>query len=73
MAPMPGPLSEAVAQFEAAVRANPDSADAQYSLGASLSNMPGRTQEALAHLEIALRLRPDPQLQRDVERLRAGR
>ncbi|MGO9255829.1 MAG: tetratricopeptide repeat protein [Bryobacteraceae bacterium] len=72
LAPIPGRLPEAIAHFEAALRANPDSADAHYNLGVALSNLPGRLPEALAHLEAALRLKPDPELQREVERLRAG-
>ncbi len=70
---IPGRLSEAIAEFEAALRTNPNSADAQYNLGVALSNVPGRLPVALGHLETALRLKPDPELQRKVDQLRAGR
>jgi protein O-mannosyl-transferase len=72
LAQLPGRLPEVIAHFQAALRANPDSADAHYNLGVALSHLPGRLPEALAHLEAALRLKPDPELQREVERLRAG-
>lgn len=53
----PDGLTEAIAQFEAALRLKPDHARAQYSLGVALQRV-GRTSEAVPHLEAAIRLEP---------------
>jgi tetratricopeptide (TPR) repeat protein len=66
-----GRAPEAVAEFEAALRLEPDSARAHYNLGVVLWRMGGRSPEALAHLDAALRISPDPDLRRMVDRLRA--
>ena len=54
----PGRTSEAIAQFEEALRLKPDYAEAQSNIGSALAHA-GRTSEAIAHLEEALRLKPD--------------
>jgi tetratricopeptide (TPR) repeat protein len=73
LANVEGRLPQAIEQFEAAVRIQPGYRDAQNNLGMALLKLPGHTREAIAHLETALRLRPNPELQRLVERLKAGR
>jgi len=72
LADMPGRLPEALQHLEAALRLRPDSAQAHLNLGIGLARNPARLQEAIAQFEAALRLQPDPELQRTVERLRAG-
>ena len=54
---MPGRLDEAVAQYEQALRLNPDNGGTHNNLGAALSAQ-GRTTEAIAQYEEALRLMP---------------
>jgi tetratricopeptide (TPR) repeat protein len=56
---MPGRLNDAAAQFEAALRLQPDFAQAHNNLGDALSKMPGRLNDAIAQYEEALRLQPD--------------
>jgi len=53
-----GRLPEAIAQYESALRLEPDRAEAQLTLGNALVNM-GRLPEAIAHFEEAVRLKPD--------------
>jgi tetratricopeptide (TPR) repeat protein len=53
-----GRTSEAIAQYEAALRLMPDYAEAHNNLGNALEGA-GRTSEAIAQLEEALRLKPD--------------
>ncbi len=53
-----GRVSEAMAQFEHALRLQPDNADALNNSGSALFRL-GRTQEAIARYEQALQLRPD--------------
>jgi protein O-mannosyl-transferase len=52
-----GRMSEAVAEYETALRLNPDNFEARYNLGLALS-ADGRTSEAIAQYEAALRLNP---------------
>jgi len=59
LARLPGRQAEAIAHFDAALRADPDSAEAHENLGLALSKAPGRLPEAIAHLEEAERLQPD--------------
>ena len=58
-AQLPGRLNDAIAQFEEALRLQPDLAAAHFNLGNAWSQMPGRLNEAIAQFEAALRLRPD--------------
>ena len=55
---MPGRMPDAAAEYEAALRIDPDLAEAHYDLGLALSGM-GRPAEALSHFEAALKIRPD--------------
>jgi len=68
-----GREAEAIPHLEAALRFEPNFADAHYNLGVALSGIPGRMPEAIRHLEAALRIKPDPELQQLVSRLRAGK
>jgi len=56
---MPGRLAEAIAHYEAALRLQPDLAEAHYNLGMALAQIPGRLPDAIAHCEAAVRLKPD--------------
>jgi tetratricopeptide (TPR) repeat protein len=53
-----GRTSEAIAQYEAALRLEPDYVEAHINLGNALGRA-GRTSEAIAQYEAALRLKPD--------------
>jgi tetratricopeptide (TPR) repeat protein len=53
-----GDESEALRHYEEAVRADPESAEAQYDLGAALQNC-GRYKDALSHLKKATALAPE--------------
>ena len=55
----PGRSSEAVAEFETALRINPDFAEAHHNLGCALANMAGRMPEAIAQFQAAVQLKPD--------------
>jgi hypothetical protein len=59
LAKIPGRSAEAIAQFEAAIRLNPDLAEAHFYLASLLQQEPGRLPEAAAHYEEVLRLSPD--------------
>jgi Flp pilus assembly protein TadD len=72
LADLPGRLPEALQHLEAALRLRPDSAQAHLNLGIGLAKDPARLNEAIAEFEASLRLQPNPELQRTVERLRAG-
>jgi len=54
-----GRLSEAVAEFEAAARLEPDSPLSHFNLGFALSRMPGRLDDAIAEYQTAARIAPD--------------
>jgi tetratricopeptide (TPR) repeat protein len=59
LAKMPGHLSEAISEYEAALRINPDYADAHNNLGNALLKEPGRLPDAIAEFEQALRNNPN--------------
>ena len=52
-------LADATAQYEEALRINPDYAEAHTNLGNVLARRPGRLSDAVAQYEEALRLKPD--------------
>jgi tetratricopeptide (TPR) repeat protein len=54
-----GRLNDAIAQFEEALRLNPDFAVAHNDLGVVLARVPGRLGDAIAQCREALRLKPD--------------
>jgi tetratricopeptide (TPR) repeat protein len=54
----PGRVSEAIPEFEAAVRLKPDGADLHDNLGLALASMPGRLPDAIAEYRAALRIDP---------------
>jgi tetratricopeptide (TPR) repeat protein len=53
-----GRNTEALAQYEEALRIRPEYADAHNNLGSLLRQFPGREAEAKAHLDAALRIQP---------------
>ena len=59
-----GRFTEAVEQFQAAVRLNAEDANAQANLGSALAQL-GRLAEAKSHYEAALRIDPANQLARE--------
>jgi tetratricopeptide (TPR) repeat protein len=59
LASIPGKLSQAISEYEAALRIHPNYADAHTDLGIALEGIPGRLNEAIQHLEEAARIRPD--------------
>ena len=56
LAQAPGRLPEAIAQYEAALRINPDSVPARTDLGNALAQDPARLADAVAQYEAALRV-----------------
>jgi tetratricopeptide (TPR) repeat protein len=64
-------LPEAIGHFQAALRIQPDYADAHYNLGVALANS-GRVPEAIQHLEAAERLKPDAELEQLIKKMRGG-
>jgi len=52
-------LSDAIAEYDEAVRLQPDYGEAHNNLGVVLAQMPGRLDDAIAQYEMALRLKPD--------------
>jgi len=56
---LPGHLADAAAEYEAALRVNPNVPEVHYNLGLVLSKLPGRLSDAASHYEAALRIKPD--------------
>ena len=56
---LPGQLDEAAAEYQAALRVNPNVPEVHYNLGLVWSRMPERLTDAAAEYEAALRLKPD--------------
>jgi tetratricopeptide (TPR) repeat protein len=69
---MPGRLRDAIAEYRAALRIDPDFVQAHLNLGNALLQIPGSRADAIAEYEAAMRIQPSPELQRLLERLRAG-
>jgi tetratricopeptide (TPR) repeat protein len=59
LAQLPGRGSEAIGQYEQALRLRPDLAELHFNLAVELAKNPGRRTEAIAHYEEAARLKPD--------------
>jgi protein O-mannosyl-transferase len=59
LAGKPERLTEAIAEYQAALEIQPDHAEARNNLGAALARVPGRMDEAIRQYEIALRIKPD--------------
>jgi tetratricopeptide (TPR) repeat protein len=55
----PGRLQDAIAEYETALRLQPNYVTAHYNLGRAWSETPGRLKDAIAEYEAALRLQPD--------------
>jgi tetratricopeptide (TPR) repeat protein len=55
---LPGRLPDALAEFAAAVRIDPNAVEAHNDLGYALVQVPGRLPEAIAEFEAALRINP---------------
>jgi tetratricopeptide (TPR) repeat protein len=70
---MPGRRAEAIAQYEAAVRIDPNLPEAHYVLGLALVKIPGRMPEAIRELEVGVRIQPDPEVQQVLNGLLAAR
>ena len=62
-------MPEATRHFEAALRLDPNYADAHVNLGVALSQLPGRIPDAIAQLEAAERIQPDPEVRQMLEKL----
>ena len=56
---VPGRSGDSIAQFEEALRLNPESIEARFFLACDLQNAPGRMPEAVAQYEEVLRRAPD--------------
>jgi tetratricopeptide (TPR) repeat protein len=54
-----GRSSDAIGQYEQALRLDPDDAEAHYNLAIELAKLPGRLSDAVAHYEQTLRIDPD--------------
>jgi tetratricopeptide (TPR) repeat protein len=63
-------LTEAIAEYQAALRSQPDFADAHYNLGIVLARMPERRADAIAELKAAMRIDPNPETGRALDWLR---
>ncbi len=73
LANIPGRLPEAIAEFQAALRSEPDLLEAHVNLANALAQTPGRRADAIREYEAALRLRPDPVVRQMLDRLMAER
>jgi tetratricopeptide (TPR) repeat protein len=71
LAQTPSLLPQAIAEYRAALRIEPNLAEAHFNLGTALAQTPALLPQAIAEYETALRIRPDPQWQQTVDRLRA--
>ena len=55
---LPDRLPEAIAEYQAALRIEPDFVEAHNNLANALAQMPGRVPEAILEYQVALRIRP---------------
>ena len=55
---LPGRSSDAIAQYEQALRLKPDFEEAHTNLGVALAKLPGRLDDAIAELKAAVHLQP---------------
>ena len=67
-----GRLPDAIAEYQAALRINPDFVQAHLNLANTLLHMPGQLAGAVAEYEAAERIQPNADVERLLERLRAG-
>jgi len=68
-----GRTAEAIAEYEAAIRAQPSFFQAHFNLGLLLAGVPGRRSEAIGHFAAVLQTKPDFEPARTmIERLRAA-
>jgi len=67
---MPGKLDDAVREYQAAIRTQPDLVEAHANLAGALAKMPGRKADAIAEYEAALRLSNNPEIRRRLEELK---
>jgi Flp pilus assembly protein TadD len=54
-----GRVTEAVAEFEAALKLRPNYAEAENNLGVAFTQLPARSTEALPHFQAAVKMNPD--------------
>jgi tetratricopeptide (TPR) repeat protein len=59
-------LPDAIAQYEAVLRLDPDSAETHFNLGKALLKIPGRLPGAMSQIKTALRLKPDLESAREM-------
>lgn len=69
---VPGRDSEAISNFEQAIRLNPGFADARYRLGLLFAKT-GRIQDAISQLEAAQQIQQSPEISEALEKLRLSR
>jgi tetratricopeptide (TPR) repeat protein len=56
---IPGRMPDAIAEYQTALRINPDLVEAHVGLGDALSEIPGRLSDAMVEYQTALRINPD--------------
>jgi tetratricopeptide (TPR) repeat protein len=61
---MPDRLTDAIAEYQAALRIQPGDPETRLGLGAALEKLPGRRQEAIAQYEVVLQTYPDSEAAR---------
>jgi tetratricopeptide (TPR) repeat protein len=59
LAQLPGGLADAIAEYDAALRINPNYVAAHSNLGSALAQLPGRMPDAIGQFQAALRIDPD--------------
>jgi tetratricopeptide (TPR) repeat protein len=56
---LPSRLSDAIVEYQAALRIDPEFAEAHFDMGNTLSQLPGRLPDAVAEYQAALRIKPE--------------